>query len=49
VITAAVWHHGAAGLWALIPFFFLLRFLLWPYRPWHRRGFRRIDEGATGL
>jgi hypothetical protein len=48
-ITAAVWHHGAPGLWALIPFFFLLRFLLWPCRPWRRRGFTRIDDEGARL
>ena len=47
VIAGAVWHHGAAGFWLLVPIFFLMRFLIFPYRPWHRRGFAlREDEGA---
>jgi hypothetical protein len=29
--------------------FFLLRFLLWPYRPWHRRGFVLRDDDAARL
>ncbi len=49
VIAGAVWHHGAPGLWALVPFIFLLRFLLWPYRPWRRRGFTRVDDEAARL
>jgi hypothetical protein len=49
VIAGAVWHHGAPGLWALVPFLFLVRFVLWPYRPWHRRGFMRIDDDATRI
>jgi ferric-dicitrate binding protein FerR (iron transport regulator) len=49
VIAAAVWHHGAPGLWALFPLFFLARFLLWPYRRWHRRGFMRIDDEPPRL
>jgi Domain of unknown function (DUF1707) len=48
-IVAAVWHHGASGLWALFPLFFLVRFLVWPYRPWHRRGFMRIEDEAPRL
>ena len=49
VIAGAVWHHGAPGLWLLVPLFFLLRFLLWPYRPWHRRGFVLRDDDAARL
>jgi Flp pilus assembly protein TadB len=49
VIAGAVWHHGAAGLWALLPLFLLVRFLLWPYRPWHRRGFLRMEDEAPNL
>jgi len=49
VIASAVWHHGAPGLWLLVPLFFLLRFLLWPYRPWHRRGFVLRDDDAARL
>jgi hypothetical protein len=47
VIAGAVWHHGAPGFWLLVPIFFVMRFLIFPYRPWHRRGFvLRDDEGA---
>lgn len=47
LIAGAVWHHGAPGFWLLVPFFFLVRFLLFPYRPWRRRGFvLRDDESA---
>jgi Domain of unknown function (DUF1707) len=49
VLAAAVWHHGAPGLWVLLPLFFLLRFLLWPYRPWHRRGFVFRDDETARL
>ena len=49
VIAAAVWHDGGPGLWVLFPFLFMLRFLLWPYRRWHRRGFWRMDDEATNL
>jgi hypothetical protein len=48
LIAGAVWHHGAPGFWLLVPLFFLLRFLLFPYRPWHRRGLvLKDDETAT--
>jgi hypothetical protein len=48
LIAGAVWHHGAPGFWLLVPFFFLLRFLLFPYRPCHRRGLAlKDDETAT--
>jgi hypothetical protein len=33
----------------LLPLFFLLRFLLWPYRPWHRRGFVLRDHETARL
>ena len=49
LLAAAVWHHGAPGLWLLLPLFFLLRFLLWPYRPWHRRGFLLRDDETARL
>ena len=49
VIAGAVWHHGAPGLWVLVPFFFLMRFLLFPYRRWHRRGFVLRDDDAARL
>jgi hypothetical protein len=49
VIVGAVWHHGAPGLWLLLPFFFLMRFLLFPYRPWHRRGFMLRDDDTARL
>lgn len=49
VLAAAVWHHGAHGAWVLLPLFFLLRFLLWPYRPWRRRGFVLRDDDTARL
>jgi Domain of unknown function (DUF1707) len=38
-ISALVGHHHA-GLWVLIPVFFLARFLFWGYRPWGRRRYQ---------
>ncbi len=35
-ISALAGHHHA-GLWVLIPLFFLARFLFWGHRPWHTR------------
>ena len=29
--------HHHAGLWVLIPIFFLARILFWGRRPWHTR------------
>jgi hypothetical protein len=49
VIAGAVWHHGAPGFWLLVPFLFLMRFLLFPYRPWHRRGFVIKDDETASL
>ncbi len=49
VIAGSVWHHGAPGFWLLVPFFFLMRFLLFPYRPWHRRGFVLKHDDAARL
>jgi hypothetical protein len=49
VVAAAVWHHGAPGFWLLVPVFFLMRFLLFPYRPWRRRGFLLQDDHAARL
>jgi hypothetical protein len=34
-------HHGGAGLWVLIPLFFVARFLFWGHRPWHTRRYQR--------
>jgi hypothetical protein len=49
VLAAAVWHHGGHVAWVLLPLFFLLRFLLWPYRPWRRRGFVFRDDETARL
>lgn len=49
VIAGAVWHHGAPGFWLLVPFLFLVRFLLFPYRRWHRRGFVLQDDDTGRL
>jgi len=35
-VSALAGHHHA-GLWVLIPLFFLSRFFFWGYRPWHTR------------
>lgn len=37
IAVSAVAGHHHAGLWVLIPLFFLGRFLFWGYRPWGRR------------
>ncbi len=49
VLAGAVWHHGAPGFLLLIPVIFLMRFLLFPYRPWHRRGFVLRDDDTARL
>ncbi len=38
-ISALAGHHHA-GLWVLIPLFFLARFFVWGYRPWGRRRYQ---------
>jgi hypothetical protein len=49
VIAGAVWRHGAPGIGLLLPLFFLMRFLLFPYRPWRRRGFVFRDNETARL
>lgn len=44
VSIASGWHHGHWGLLWLVPLFFLIRFLVWPYGSWamrRRSGFPR--------
>ncbi len=38
-ISALAGHHHA-GLWVLIPLFFLARFFFWGHRPWDRRRYQ---------
>jgi Domain of unknown function (DUF1707) len=40
VISAVAGHHHHAGLWILIPLFFLARLLFWGHRPWHSRRYQ---------
>ena len=38
-ISVLTGHHHA-GLWVLIPIFFLARILFWGRRPWHARRYQ---------
>jgi Domain of unknown function (DUF1707) len=40
----AGWHHGHWGVLWLIPLFFVIRFLLWPYRGWGMRRRHRFPR-----
>lgn len=42
-ISALAGHHHHAGLWVVIPLFFLARFFFWGYRPWHTRRYQSPD------
>ena len=40
IAFSAIAGHHHAGLWVLIPLFFLARFFFWSHRPWGRRRYQ---------